>query len=492
MLKKLSPTVRAWLPTVLVALVSMAGVFIVAQNNLDYELYSPGPQVRRWHSDFNLDLSNLDFDSLKGYAQDVGVKRVAPVIIVGVLCFIGLLIWTCCRCCGKCRLTDASTCCKTVLMLLLLGTLIAGIAMISVGFDADRQQSDAMEAVPGVVDNVVQFLQDTSDYVVELGAVADDLAANTVALLEADNGTGVITQSTVQDLNDAVDLIETLADSIDTEVSDIDLTQLEDFSDNVDKYNEQRHLGLVIVLAVLLSLVLLEGLFALLNAYAGDDYKPKKNCMRYFTPVIGILAMIVLLVLWILSGALVGIMTASSDVCYDPNTQFTNLLEDTSNSQDVNDLISFFINCGQDPTLPNPLQSDINGILSSLNDSQVYVLDLRQEVRDEPNCDTPQYNSTCEAIAAALANTTRILDDLEEVLGANTIDSTGNARDGFLSLAGCYGLNERYNLVLRTFCGDAVEALGKSTEVVLGFAVIYVFTQADTGLDEDDDTSKVL
>ena len=49
-------------------------------------------------------------------------------------------------------------------------------------------------------------------------------------------------------------------------------------------------------------------------------------------------------------------MTASSDVCYDPNAQFTLLLTNDDGS-DSDDLIQFFINCGADQTIPNPLKT---------------------------------------------------------------------------------------------------------------------------------------
>ena len=187
-------------------------------------------------------------------------------------------------------------------------------------------------------------------------------------------------------------------------------------------------------------------------------------------------------------------MTASSDVCYDPNAQFTLLLTNDDGS-DSDDLIQFFINCGADQTIPNPLKTEVNEIVTLLNNATTLAADLQQEVNNSSDCDTNANTmQICSDINDALVETRDILGDLQTTLGTNSIDANGNAQEGFLRLAGCYGVNERYNLALRTFCGDGAEALGKSTEVVLGFAVIYVFTQiliklvTDTGMDYDDDS----
>jgi len=489
-------TPRSWvLPTLLALVAVFAATFIAAE--VDYKLYTPGTQVRRWHSDFDLQLDELGGDNMVDYAQDVGVKRVAPVIIVGVICFIGLLIWACCRlsCCGnKCVIRDASTTCKLVMAALLIGTLISGIALISVGLDADRQQSDAMDGFPVVIDSVIGIVEETAAFVDDLTVLADRLSNNADDLIDAADGSGIITEADVEDMRDAVTQIRSISGDIDDEIDQVDFSDLDDFSDDVGDYNDQRHTGMVAVLAVLLTLVLLEGGFALLNAFAGEGCKPKQNCLRFFTPIVGILSIIVLLLLWILAGALVGVMTASSDVCYDPNAQFTLLLTNDDGS-DSDDLIQFFINCGADQTIPNPLKAEVNEIVTLLNNATTLAADLQQEVNNSSDCDTNANTmQICSDINDALVETRDILGDLQTTLGTNSIDANGNAQEGFLRLAGCYGVNERYNLALRTFCGDGAEALGKSTEVVLGFAVIYVFTQiliklvTDTGMDYDDDS----
>eukprot|EP00043_Microstomoeca_roanoka_P015558 m.155893 g.155893 ORF g.155893 m.155893 type:complete len:501 (+) comp16286_c1_seq1:198-1700(+) len=449
----------------------------------NYDLYYPGPQVKRWMSSYTLDISNSD--GMTNYIRDVITNRGVPIAVVGVISLIGLLIWTCCRCCDRCRLKDASSICKFVLLVLLLATLLSGVFLISIGFDADKKQADAMQNLPTVAESVTSFVDEVNAYVQELLDIGDRLAQNVQDLRAEDPAGLIIDSNTLDELNNAVDTINTEAETVNDDVNQIDLGDFTTFSNKVDDYNDRRHLGFIIVLVVLLTLVLLEGAFALLNTCAGDNCKPKRNGCRYFTPIIGILSLIVLLVLWILSAALVIAMTASSDVCYDPNTQFTLLIDDP--------IATYYITCGHIPGQDNPFKSEVETINSSVNAAQQAFDDLQAQLNSSTQCDLDR--PKCDRIAMLLNVTATIIDDLETTLGSNTIDDQGNAQDGFLSLISCYALNSRYNLVLNVFCGDAVEALGQSTEIVIGFAVVFVFTQVftrlvtDTGLDEE--TSKI-
>lgn len=101
-----------------------------------------------------------DSDELMSYAQDVGIQRAGPVIIVGVLCFIGILIWTCCRCCGRCRLKNTGDSCKTMLAALLFGCSVAGVVLIIVGLDASESQDAAFTSVPTVIDSAIEWVDD--------------------------------------------------------------------------------------------------------------------------------------------------------------------------------------------------------------------------------------------------------------------------------------------------------------------------------------------
>eukprot|EP01147_Barroeca_monosierra_P006503 gene6503-312_t len=478
---------------ILAAFMALAAVVLMAQDSVPYSLYRPGTQVKRWRSNFDLTLSSMSGSDLVDYSKDVGFNRTLPIVVVGFVAFLGLLIWTCCRCCGNCRLKEASGTCKFVVVLLLLATLVAGVAMISVGLDADRQQSNALSSSTSAVKNLIGIIDEIGETLNSIRGVAEDFRDNIDAIEDADPDNFVIEQQTIDDMRAVVTEIENNAEAIDNDVNDVNLDEFDEFTDRMQDFDDKRHLGMVIILAVLLTLVLLEGIFALLNAFASEGCKPKRNCMRFFTPIVGILTIIILLVLWILAGMLVLLMTASADICYDPNAQFSSLLTSDSVSSDIQNLTTFFIGCGDDATLTNPLDSEIDAIDSELQNLITLVVDAREALQNSSGCGG---NATlCDNLDQALNSTESTLQTFRTVVGFGSRDSRGQFTEGFLKFAGCYGLNERYHTLLRAFCGDGAEALGKSTEVILGFAVIYVFTQilirvvTDTGLDEDSNQS---
>eukprot|EP01147_Barroeca_monosierra_P006501 gene6501-310_t len=450
----------------------------LAQN---YNTYKPGPQVRKWNSGTEL----RDSDELMSYAQDVGIQRAGPVIIVGVLCFIGILIWTCCRCCGRCRLKNTGDSCKTMLAALLFGCSVAGVVLIIVGLDASESQDAAFTSVPTVIDSAIEWVDDIGSELDGLLVLTENLTSIADELQRVDNGTGIIQNDTLNDLRDATNLIVQASNEIDEIVESAGIEDFRtSFADDVDKYNKQRKLYVNIVLGLLLGLIILEVSSTFLNAYASKGCKPKKNCLRYFTPVIGIASIIILLLLWIVAGALVGVMTGLSDVCIDPDDTIISL------SGVDNDIVVFFMTCDRNDNLTNPFTEDAEELAGGFETAQDAILQLNEEINNSTEC-TVQ-NETCAEMSRLLLMASDVLGEMGDAIGVNSLDESGNAQQGILALVSCAELNKRYHLVLNVLCGDAGEALGKSTEVILGFAVLFVVVQVtirlltDTGLDEDE------
>jgi protein tweety len=86
--------------------------------------------------------------------------RVLPMAIVGALVMICISIWWCCRCCGKCKKTEQSTPCNTFLVVGCLALVISSLVLVIVGLGVGQSQSDAMQAVPGLVENIEDYTSD--------------------------------------------------------------------------------------------------------------------------------------------------------------------------------------------------------------------------------------------------------------------------------------------------------------------------------------------
>ncbi|EGD78471.1 hypothetical protein PTSG_09166 [Salpingoeca rosetta] len=387
----------------LLATLCVCAVAMSAANAADDSTYTPGKQVKRWTTNNPL----TDQNELVSYAQDVGVKRVAPVIVIGVLCFIGILIWSCCRCCGKCRLESTDQCCSFSLGGLLICCSIAGLALIIVGLEASKDQDTAFNNVPTVVDSAVQWVDDLGAQIDGLLVLTGELVDIGDMILAADNGTGIVDNSTITSLKDASSVIEDASTAVDDLAAQ---AGIEDFRDS----------------------------FASDGAFA---------CL--------------------VSAALVGVMTGLSDVCINPDASIIGLAEVTDPT------ITFFIQCDDDTSLDNPFADDTADLTDGFDSAQTAVLDLRDEINNSTEC--TQFNVTqCSTLSTLLLDANSTLGELNTAIGADSLDANGNADEGVLQLVSCSELNGRYQLVLNVLCGDAAEALGKSTEVLLGFAVLYV------------------
>jgi hypothetical protein len=77
----------------------------------DYKTFTPGSQVKKWGTEDEFEISGKEREEKSGnlllgepshawgaagtYFIGVGMKRVLPVVIVGVLLFLGICCWAC-------------------------------------------------------------------------------------------------------------------------------------------------------------------------------------------------------------------------------------------------------------------------------------------------------------------------------------------------------------------------------------------------------------
>lgn len=255
-------------------------------------------------------------------------------------------IWWCCRCCckkGKLETQGRAT--HIILIGLTLALLATGIALLIAGFTADKKQSEAMQSVPDLIDELVAWPESV------LSASVDILGNVSAAYDQVGNIIGTTNYDTVFDagdlsaldtalpsLNDTVDEITKIAD-------DLDLSSLsEDFSDQgpwllvkvdiqhgkesrdlltllifflslfppnaVDKYDKQRQQGVRAIFGVLFAFVAIFALLALLDAFGSEDVRRHTHgWMRFCTiPLRSIMFMLCIL-LWILLALILVLMT---------------------------------------------------------------------------------------------------------------------------------------------------------------------------------------
>lgn len=91
--------------------------------------------------------------------------RGAPVLAIGIIGVIVILIWSCCRCCGKCKMQERRTadCRQAVTGALVLVCVFGALILIIVGLDADSQQSETVKSIPSTIDNLVALTDDLGE-----------------------------------------------------------------------------------------------------------------------------------------------------------------------------------------------------------------------------------------------------------------------------------------------------------------------------------------
>lgn len=85
------------------------------------------------------------------------------------------------------------------------------------------------------------------------------------------------------------------------------------------KYDDYRHLAVVILFSVCLLFLLIQLTFALLNAYASDGCKPA-NCCCCLQPIITGIHLLLIFLAFLISAVLFGVATGLADFCVEADT----------------------------------------------------------------------------------------------------------------------------------------------------------------------------
>lgn len=246
------------------------------------------------------------------------------------------------------------------------------------------------------------------------------------------------------------------------------------FSNQVDHYDGYRHLGMLITLLVLLGLVVYLGVISLFDA--SSRCRPKQSCCcNFFNFFVHCLSLLLLLILWILAAALLLGTTVASDFCIDADN---NLLEATK-MQDQ-EIAVYIITCNTNASLANPFTSQISDITDGFDQADLTVVNLLDTIANETQCqDGGAYNTSCTAIKNSLLQLRAVFDNIETTVGRDTNgDSTYDT--GLLSLLECAYLNRHYEMVVIAVCRDFTTTMAMTMELILAFAIIYLFTEIFT------------
>jgi len=260
---------------------------------------------------------------------------------------------------------------------------------------------------------------------------------------------------------DAEDLrqIRDALESIREEASSFDASELtKSFDDDLQDYDKSRSRFLRAVLGVLCAFVVLTAIFALWNAKGPDTCRPAATgACKPITCIISSLTLLLVLILWIVAAVFIYVAQLSSDFCIDADVHVMQLAEFDASAE--GDIGAYYITCDQDETLRscnNPFQGDMNSILEALEEFGTTVNGI--------DCSgTAPYVAQCESGKQELVNAYNELNNITTTF----VDA----------VLGCGLFNERYQAVVILLCNDFAGSIGSTTQVLLGFAVIFSLTE---------------
>eukprot|EP00045_Choanoeca_perplexa_P006021 m.50436 g.50436 ORF g.50436 m.50436 type:complete len:482 (+) comp13422_c0_seq1:93-1538(+) len=428
----------------------------IAFDGSAYNRYTkPGPQVKRWHQSGLPD--NVTTGDLPDYLMDdVAMASIVPYAVVFALLTLGLLCFMCYRCCGKCRIKEPSGQCELILLVIVIILLFISLIFISIGLDADQDQSDFLTAIPSVVDSFIEITDVIKSAVTNITTTVNDIIDD-LDSLPGGAGNGVKTE--LQDISSALTEIEDTAESV-------DFDELRDgFVNDLEKVDEQRSQAFRAVFGILCAMVIFTALISLLNAKGPEKFRPKRYCAcRCFMGLVKVVTFILFVLVWILSAVLIGFSRLFGDLCFNFDANLVSLAELSGNTE------TYYISCDENEQLrdcQNPFVGEINTIEDSL--SQV-----------DTQWDPIYTSGTCTGNGAAVQAT---CDDIDEAL-----ESLQNQTRQFIGdVLGCAPLNKPYQAIAVLLCSDLAESIGTTTELLIGFSVIFFLAEIFTRLLSDGD-----
>lgn len=273
--------------------------------------------------------------------------------------------------------------------------------------------------------------------------------------------------STVSGWDEAVNAVTTAYSTISSSLTDIN-TELKAMELNFDFRSTMKEgsdgLGSLIGgIWVMFILVLVQGVFGIMNMVAPPKCQPRKAC-SCIQPCFTLAFLLIFIFIWILSCLFFVLVTVNADFCIDFDTSVLDLA-----NSDGTDTTAFYVKCDTDTTIANPLQGPLDTLSSSLVAASTARTDIIGIATDNICGGTNPAGTQCAAweIGAAPDNaeSQRFLNDCNSVdalisasTGANA--ATGQADTGtLLGQLGCTVLNSRFQAMANLLCNDMVGIL---------------------------------
>lgn len=466
------PSLLRWLAAVAL-LVALAGPVLGA---VDETPYRPSSTVKLYHK--------YTFDITLPYFQTVAINTALPVAIVGFLCFLIIAFWTCCRCCGNCRpkSENVSNRFKLFVVLMIVCITLACVGMLIYGFKADSTQSKAMNSIPGLVDNVIIWKNES------VVALQNLINVTNITILDAQSivdNSGICTAlgsgcSQAQNIITSGNVIISQANIIISSIGNVELQKIkDDLASNITVVDDYRHLGMVILLSVLFGTLVLQAIIALTDSRCPSTYQVREYCIgKLFTCLLTFIIILLIVLIWMLSALLLFTSVIFADFCIAPANNIIRAAKITE------PITVYYLTCDQNSSAVSPLAGNLGLIDSSRNLTRQYMTALNASAQSCVGVSCP---------AAQQAVNTLGVDTEALYVAVGVPDETGNANTGVLRQFSCTKLNGKIQAVFHVVCDDFFLSAAETFQVLIAFSGLFVLLQIFVGLSanrvEDDDTS---
>jgi len=331
--------------------------------------------------------------------------RVIPILAFGIFFFLFFLFWSCGRCCNCCRPYRRSTTGPKTYKYITAAVVIlsaACVAMLIYGFSADSKQSSTFSSIPDLVNNVIAW----KDNAIASGKNLINVTSVTIGHINTLVGNANTCQYvSCSSVTSAISQCQSLVNNASDIINRLNFTQLTDIRDQIttqtSNANNYRHLAMIVTLSVLFGVIILQALISMADTLCKKSMQPRKiTICKPFTITLTAVIMIFTLIMWILAAILLIIATLFADFCVDPVGNIVTVAKISDN------LTYYYLACGNNPTMVNPLNSQLSSIQVAFNKSHDFIATFNQTVQF--NCSSPAYIGNVPANAACLDATTTL------------------------------------------------------------------------------------
>jgi hypothetical protein len=471
------------------------GTLTPPPDGLDASPYQPNDDVKSFGTEGAFK-ANTDY-----ITNDVGMSTSTLLIIIfGALFWLFLICWNCCTCCcwrhGK---KEGSRMKKYVAIGLMCGSLLAVFISFVAVIASVGELQDFLMNIPDTVEYITYWKNDTTnildqvnvrvDYcAVNIGCDRQDATGAYVTSCEG-NSTGVpgtpqnafsgytsavdgaiataggAAASTVSGWDEAVTAVSTAYSTMSSSLTEI-TTDLNAMDLNFDFRSTMQELSdglgsLIGGIWVMFILVLVQGVFGIMNMVAPPKCQPRKAC-SCIQPCFTLAFLLIFIFIWILACLFFVLVTVNADFCIDFDTSVLDLV-------DSDPTTAFYVKCDTDTTLANPLQVTLDTLNASIAAAGT-ARDSIVRLATDNICGAGNPAGTqCAAweIGAAPDNTVsqRFLNDcfsVDTLISASTGANVATGRYDTGTLLGqldCTALNSRFQAMANLFCNDMVGIL---------------------------------